>query len=111
MPTVVQLPAGKALTVRGAADSFLDALANPNTVRNYAIGVGKIADRLGEARPLAVVADDEIGEALEVLWGSSAVNTWNARRASVLSWLEWCTERGYEAPAVPWAKRLTPPDS
>ncbi|MCY0933335.1 site-specific integrase [Streptomyces sp. H34-S4] len=112
MPAVVQLPAGKMLTVRAAADVFLDSLGNPNTVRNYGIGVGKTAERLGEGRPLTSVADDEIGEALELLWGSAAVNTWNARRASVLSWLGWCGERGYDGPAVPvWAKRLTPPDS
>lgn len=50
--------------------------------------------------------------ACEPLWGESAVNTWNARRASVLSWLGWCTERGYGGPAVPaWVKRLPPPDS
>ncbi|EST22108.1 hypothetical protein N566_26820 [Streptomycetaceae bacterium MP113-05] len=101
MPTVVQLSAGKALTVRVAADVFLDSLGNPNTVRNYGIGVGKTAERLGEARPLASVADDEIGEALELLWGSAAVNTWNSRRAGVLSWLGWCRERGYEGPMVP----------
>lgn len=58
------------------------------------------------------MADDEIGEALELLWGSSAVNTWNARRAAVLSWLAWCRERGDDAPQVPaWAKRLAVPDS
>lgn len=34
MPTVVQLPAGKALTVRAAADTFLDSLRNSNTVRS-----------------------------------------------------------------------------
>ncbi|MCX9193743.1 recombinase [Carbonactinospora thermoautotrophica] len=112
MPTVVQLPTGKALSVRAAADAFLDSLGNPNTVRNYRIGVSKTADRLGEARPLATVADDEIGEALELLWVSSAVNTWNARRAAVLSWLAWCRERGHDVPAVPaWAKRLAVPDS
>ncbi|MEU5160102.1 site-specific integrase [Streptomyces sp. NPDC020875] len=112
MPAVVQLPAGKALTVRGAADVFLDSLGNPNTVRNYGIGVGKTAERIGEARPLASVADDEIGGALETLWGRSAANTWNARRASVLSWLGWCRERGYDGPAVPaWASRMPPPDS
>ncbi|MEE1766734.1 site-specific integrase [Streptomyces sp. JV185] len=112
MPTVVQLPTGKALTVRAAADVFLDSLGNPNTVRNYGIGVGKTAGRLGESRPLASVADDEIGEALELLWGTSAVNTWNSRRAAVLSWLGWCRERGYDGPAVPaWAKRLALPDS
>lgn len=54
----------------------------------------------------------QLGEALELLWGSSAVNTWNARRASVLSWLGRCRERGYDGPKVPiWVKRLTPPDS
>nr|WP_210167986.1 site-specific integrase [Streptomyces sp. SID4946] len=100
------------MTVRVAADVFLDSLGNPNTVRNYGIGVGKTAERLGEARPLASVADDEIGEALELLWGSAAVNTWNSRRAGVLSWLGWCRERGYEGPMVPvWAKRLSVPDS
>ncbi|MGA4992781.1 hypothetical protein [Nonomuraea bangladeshensis] len=61
MAAVAQLPAGKALTVRGAADAFLDALGNPNTVRNHAIGVGKTAER--------------VGEALEALWGSTAVTT------------------------------------
>jgi site-specific recombinase XerD len=91
---------------------FLDSLGNANTVRNYRIGVGKTVERLGEARPLATVADDEIGGALEHLWGEAAVNTWNARRASVLSWLGWCGEHGYDGPKVPaWAKRMTPPDS
>ncbi|WP_256260381.1 hypothetical protein OH786_36890 (plasmid) [Streptomyces atratus] len=49
------------MTVRTAADVFLDSLGNPNTVRNYGTGVGKTAERLGEARPPASVADDEIG--------------------------------------------------
>ncbi|MCX4822435.1 site-specific integrase [Streptomyces sp. NBC_01142] len=112
MSTVVQLPTGKALTVRAAADVFLDSLGNPNTIRNYGIGVGKTAERIGEGRPLASVADDEIGEALELLWGRAAVNTWNSRRAAVLSWLGRCRERGYEGPAVSaWAKRLAVPDS
>ncbi|RPK32291.1 hypothetical protein EES39_39325 [Streptomyces sp. ADI92-24] len=112
MPAVLHLPTGKALTVRSAADVFLDSLGNPNTVRNYGIAVGKTAERLGGGRPLASVADDEIGEALELLWGTAAVNTWNTRRAAVLSWLGWCAERGYDGPAVPaWTKRLTVPDS
>src|ERR1044072_5182201 len=112
MPNVVQLQTGKALTGRAAADVFLDSLGNPNTVRNYGIGVGKTAERLGESRPLATVADDEIGEVLELLWGTAAVNTWNARRAAGLSWLGWGRERGHDAPAVPgWAKRLAVPDS
>ncbi len=108
MPTLVRLPTGKALTVRTAADAFLESLSNVNTVRNYGIGVGKTAERLGETRPLASVADDEIGEALELLWGNAAVNTWNARRASVLSWLGWCGERGYDGPKV-WPGRSGSP--
>ncbi len=112
MPAVLLLPTGKALTVRTAADAFLDSLTNPNTVRNYGIALGKTAEHLGEGRPLAAVGDDEVGGALELLWGSSAVNTWNARRGAVLSWTSWCTERGYDGPAVPaWAKRIAPPDS
>ncbi|MGW4968280.1 hypothetical protein ACWEPL_64700 [Nonomuraea sp. NPDC004186] len=39
------------------------------------VGQGKIALWLGEYRPLAAVADDEIGEALEALWGGAVVNT------------------------------------
>jgi hypothetical protein len=83
-----------------ASDAFLGSLGNPDTVRNYGIGVAKTAGRLGEDRPFASVADDEVGEVLELLWGSSAVNTWNARRAAVLSWTGWCAERGYDGPAV-----------
>ncbi|WP_210435449.1 hypothetical protein [Saccharopolyspora sp. ASAGF58] len=33
------------------------------------------------------VADDEVGEALESLWGRSAVGTWNPAGAAVGSWL------------------------
>lgn len=73
---VVALPVAGGLTVQAAADSFLDAQANPNTARAYAVAVGKTADHLGGARPLQSVADDEVGQALELLWGSAAVNTW-----------------------------------
>ncbi len=51
-------------------------------VRSYATGVGKTAERIGEAQPLASVADDEIGKALELLWGTAAVNTGNDRQGS-----------------------------
>jgi hypothetical protein len=50
-----------------AVDVFLDSLGNPNTVRNYGVGVGKTAERLGETRPLASVAYEMLGEALELL--------------------------------------------
>lgn len=100
------------MTVRTAADVFLGSLGNADTLRSYDIEVGRAAERLGEARPLATIADDEIGATPEQLWGEAAVNTWNARRASVLSWLGWCDGRGYDGPQVPaWAKRLPPPGS
>jgi hypothetical protein len=89
------------VTVRTAADLFVDSLGNPNTVRNYGIAVGKTAERFGEGRPLASVEDGEIGETLELLRGRSAVNTWNARRGAVLSWTSWCSEHRYEGPTVP----------
>jgi site-specific recombinase XerD len=49
---------------------------------------------------------------METLWGTAAVNTWNARRAAVGKWLTWCREQGWDAPAVPASTaRSTPPDS
>lgn len=41
--TVVHLPVGKTLTIRTAADVFLDSLGNPKTIRTYGIGAGKTA--------------------------------------------------------------------
>ncbi|MFJ6348682.1 tyrosine-type recombinase/integrase [Streptomyces sp. NPDC092046] len=112
MGNVVHLPTGKALTVQTAADRYLDALNNPNTARNYGIGIRKTVEHIGPGRPLDSIADDEVGQALEQLWGTAAVNTWNTRRAAVQSWCTWSQERGYDGPSVPaWAKRITPPDS
>ncbi|GGU62563.1 hypothetical protein GCM10010259_61500 [Streptomyces daghestanicus] len=91
---------------------FLNSLVNANTLRPSGIGVGATAGHLGAARPLATVVDDEIDGALEHPWDEAAVSTWNARRASVLSWLSWCAERGYDGPAVTaWMKRMPPPDA
>ncbi|WP_406690313.1 site-specific integrase [Saccharopolyspora sp. ID03-671] len=114
MSNVVALPTDSSvLTVGRSVELFLDSLANPNTIRGYATAVGKTAVKIGEPRPLVTVADDEVGEALESLWGMSAVGTWNARRAAVGSWLSWCRDnREPGAPVVPgWAKRLAVPDS
>ena len=47
----------------------------------------------GSSRPLATVGDDDIDVALETLWGTTAVNIWNARRATVGKGLGWCSER------------------
>jgi hypothetical protein len=95
-----------------AVDVFLDSLGDPHTVRKYGVGVGKTAERLGENRPLASVADEMLGEAREVLWGSTAVNTWNTHRAAVLSWPGWCRDHGHEGPAVSaWPKRPAVPDA
>ncbi|MFJ8795975.1 hypothetical protein [Streptomyces sp. NPDC102462] len=53
MPSVVLLPAGKALTGRAAADIFFGSLGN------HGIGVGRTAERIGEARPPAAMAGCE----------------------------------------------------
>ncbi|WP_228799383.1 site-specific integrase [Nocardia cyriacigeorgica] len=108
-------------TLRSAAEAFLDTIGPANTRRAYGIAIVKTVDQLdgrdpdavpGHSRALDSVSDDEIGAALETLWGQAAVNTWNARRAAVAKWLSWCREQGWNAPAVPTsAARSTPPDS
>lgn len=53
MADLVALPiAGRPLTVIAAADAFLGSLNNPNTVRNYGIGIDKTAERVGDDRAL-----------------------------------------------------------
>ncbi|TSD93274.1 site-specific integrase [Skermania sp. ID1734] len=119
--TVTRLRATPARTLRSAAEAYLDTIASPNTRRSYGIAIVKTVDQLdgrgpngatGASRALDSVGDDEVGAALESLWGSAAVNTWNARRAAVAKWLSWCAEQGWTAPRVPAsAGRSTPPDS
>lgn len=109
MSAVLQLT-GASLTVRLAGEAFLSSLNTPHTARSYGVAVGKTTEQIGYGRLLASIEDDEIGEALELLWGRSAVSTWNARRSAVLAWTGWCVARGYNGPAVPaWAKRRMPP--
>ncbi|MBF6191363.1 site-specific integrase [Nocardia sp. CDC186] len=120
--TVHRLRTSVSPQVIDAANDFLDTIRSPNTRRSYTTAVVKTANHLMGTDPttglpnfgrlLADIGDDEIGDALEALWGDAAVNTWNARRAAVLAWLAWCRENGRTAPAVPdRAKRCTPPDS
>ncbi|WP_211246455.1 hypothetical protein [Amycolatopsis taiwanensis] len=114
-------PHRRARTLRGSAEAFLDTIGPGNTRRAYGIAVVKTVDQLdgrdpdglpGPSRSLGSVTDDEIGAALESLWGQAAVNTWNARRAAVAKWLSWCREQGWDAPQVPAsATRSTPPES
>jgi len=61
MGNIAHLSTGKTWTVTTAADAFVDALDNPNTVRGYGTALNAIVDRVGPDRPLALVADDEIG--------------------------------------------------
>lgn len=49
---------------------------------------------------LTEVGDDEIGDALEALWGDAAVNTWNARRAAVPARPKRWRWNGKTAPSV-----------
>ena len=121
MPTVIKLGPGDTRpgsTLRSAADAFLDspACANPNTRRSYTTTLDKITDQLGADRLFASVEDEEIGQALELLWGQASVSTWNTRRGAVGGWLKWCAEHGVadtaDIPAIPaWCKCLPPPGS
>ena len=77
--TIRHLRPTAGITVRAADDAFLDQVRSPNTRRASAIAVVKTADRLvardpdtalrdlGRGRRMAVVAEDEIGDALEFL--------------------------------------------
>ncbi|MGI5290740.1 hypothetical protein ACQEVF_46500 [Nonomuraea polychroma] len=68
----------------------------------YTSAVDRVIDRLGRERPLAEVADAEIGTALAELWGASAPATWNRNRAAIASWLTWChAKKHWAAPSVP----------
>ncbi|MEU1522664.1 hypothetical protein ABZ413_10735 [Nocardia rhamnosiphila] len=105
-------------TLRGSAEAFLDTIGPGNTRRAYGIAVVKTVDRLdgrvsdgppGPSRALDSVTDNEIGAALESLWGQGAVNTWNARRAAVAKWLSWCREQGWHAPTGPGVGRAIDP--
>ncbi|WP_327581669.1 hypothetical protein OHA25_37630 [Nonomuraea sp. NBC_00507] len=87
-----------------AADAFLATprTANPNTHRAYASAIDRVIALLGRDRPLAEVADAEIGTALAELWRASAPATWNRSRAAVTSWLAWrLAKKHWVAPSVP----------
>ncbi|MEU7458653.1 site-specific integrase, partial [Streptosporangium roseum] len=83
---------GGGVSLAVAADAFLaiPRTANPNIHRAYASAIDRTIELLGRDRPLADVADAEIGAALTELWGMSAPATWNRNRAAVTSWLVWC---------------------
>ncbi|WP_246063980.1 hypothetical protein [Nonomuraea longispora] len=97
-PKITALRGGH-VTLAAAADAFLATprTANPNTHRAYASAIDRTIERLGRDRPLAEIADAEIGQALAELWGRCAPATWNRNRAAVTSWLTWWASSG---PAV-----------
>ncbi|MEQ4724297.1 site-specific integrase [Nonomuraea sp. B19D2] len=102
-PKVAALRGGY-ITLAEAADAFLatSRTANPNTHRAYASAIDRVTALLGRERPLAEVADAEIGTVLAELWGASASATWNRNRAAIASWLSWChAKKDWAAPSVP----------
>lgn len=93
-----------AVTLQAAADAFLSSprCGNPDTRRAYAGVIDRVLDWLGPVRQLSDVTDQEVGAALEALWGEAGEATWNRNRAAVGSWLAWCREKQtWPAPAVP----------
>jgi site-specific recombinase XerD len=102
-PKIAALRGGH-VSLAAAADAFLATprMANPNTHRAYASAIDRVITLLGRDRPLAEIADTEIGTALAELWGSSAPATWNRNRAVIASWLTWCQpKKHWAAPSVP----------
>lgn len=102
--TAPSAPPLMVVTLRTAADAFLATrrCANANTHRAYAGVLDRVLDQLDPGRALAEVADGEIGDVLEELWGTAAASTWNQRRAAVGSWLAWCqTRKRWAAPHIP----------
>lgn len=97
------------VTVRAAADAYLDTLRTANTRRTYTLAIDKVSDLLGPDRALTDVDDIELGAALEQLWGTAAVGTWNARRAAISSWLRWCRTASYPGPDLPTSVTRMPP--
>ncbi|MFD4427975.1 hypothetical protein [Nocardia sp. NPDC058497] len=83
--SVTRIQTAAPRTVHGSPEAFLDTIGAPNTRRAYGIAIVKTVDALdgpgpdgvrGPSRALDSVTDDEIGAALESLWGAAAVNTW-----------------------------------
>ncbi|GLW13113.1 hypothetical protein Misp01_82410 [Microtetraspora sp. NBRC 13810] len=108
-PKVAALRGGN-VTLAAAADAYLSSqrTANPNTHRAYTSAIDRTIALLGRDRPLAEIADAEIGQALAELWGTSAPPTWNRNRAAVASWLTWCQTKKHWAGAVGPGRRRTP---
>lgn len=97
-------------SVCAAATEFEESIASPNTRRAYGIALNKLAESLGEDRPLCTISGDEIATALELLWGDASANTWNARRSAIQRWLIWCHGHGWDAPDLLVApRRCAPP--
>jgi integrase len=75
---------------------------SPNTYHAYSGVLHRLAEFVGGDRRLTDVEDGDIAAALWTLWGRSAPATWNRNRATVASWLTWCTTKArWQAPAVP----------
>ncbi|MFI6457051.1 tyrosine-type recombinase/integrase [Streptosporangium amethystogenes] len=93
---------GGGVSLAAAAFLATPRTANPNTHRAYASAIDRVTTLLGRDRPLAEVADAEIGAALAELWGSSAPATWNRNRAAITSWLTWCQiKKHWATPSMP----------
>ena len=80
-----------------AVDAFLGVARPGTTARTYAGTLERLAARLGRNRPLAGVADDELNDAADELWGHLAPRTWNRHVATVRSFLLWCRDHGWPA--------------
>jgi integrase len=83
-------------TLAGAIDSFLtQADLADTTRREYGKHLGRLADRLGADRPMAILTAGELETAVTDLWGTGKPRTWNQRLAVVRSFLAFARRRGW----------------
>ena len=96
---------GDRVSVDEAVAAFLASPccnASANTRRAYCSTLHRMAEELGRHRPLIDVGDEEIGDVLTALWGTTAPSTFNRNRATAASWLSWCADQAHwPAPSLP----------
>ncbi|WP_448070817.1 tyrosine-type recombinase/integrase [Georgenia yuyongxinii] len=97
--TVARLPERTPeMTIADAMARFLRRDAFEATTRAaYAKTLTVLADAVGADTPVAHITTDAVEDLLHTRWGAAAATTFNRHRAAVLSFLGWCTERGWAA--------------
>jgi integrase len=119
MGTVHRLDTGHAgATLAAATAAFLDVLEAPGTRRNYAGTLHALADHLGAATAVAVLAEPATSERVAAWftsqWGGRAAATFNRNLDALRSATRYWQEQGWLDPHVnptrPLRRRRRAPD-